>query len=118
MNEDHFGRTIDEFEEDIEESMRYPQDDEGIITRRSFLDFLPQRRTLIFGGAGILLLIILIALFSGGNSEISKKDLTAISTRVDLLEKRLTRLEEVELKIASLQKRGEKMSKFSGEKIV
>ncbi len=106
MDEDHFKRTIDEFEEEIDESMGYSPNDESIIPRKSFLDLIFQRRTLILVGAGILLLIILIALFSGGSSELSKKDLTAISTRVDLLEKRLTRLEEAALGIATLQKQG------------
>ena len=106
MNEDHFELTIDEFEEAVDESMGYSPKEERIMPRKSFLDFMPQRRVLIFVGAGIVLLVILIALFSGGSSELSKKDLTAISMRVDLLEKRLTRLEEAELRIATLQKQG------------
>ena len=115
MDEDHFERSIDEFEEEIDEGMGYSQNDEEIIPRKSFLDFMTQRRTLIFVGAGILLLVILIALFSGGSSELSKKDLTTIITRVDLLEKRLTRLEEVELRIATLQKQGNMLQQSMGE---
>lgn len=106
MNEDRFERGIDEFEEEIDEGMEYSQYDEGIMPRKSLLDFIPRRRSLIFGGTAILLIVILIALFSGGNSDLSKKDLIGISTRVDLLEERLTRLEEVELRIATLQKQG------------
>lgn len=115
MNEDHFERRINEFEEDFEESMGYSQNDERIIPRKSLLDFIPQRRTLILGGAGILLLVILIALFSGGSSELSRKNLTVISTRIDLLEKRLTRLEEAELRIATLQKQGKRLQQSMGE---
>lgn len=115
MNEDHFERTIDDFEEEIDEGMGYSQNDEGIIPRKSFLDTIPQRRALILGVAFILLLVILIALFSGGSSELSKKDLIAISTRVDLLEKRLTRLEEAELRIATLQKQEKRLQKSLGE---
>jgi LysM repeat protein len=115
MNEDHFERRMDEFEEAIDESMGYSPNDESIMPRKSFLDFMPQRKTLLLGGAGILLLVILFALFSGGSSELSKKDLIAISTRVDLLEKRLTRLEEVELRIATLQKQGNMLQQSMGE---
>jgi LysM repeat protein len=115
MNEDHFERRIDEFEEAINESMGYSPNDEGIMPRKSFFDFVHQRKPLILGGAGILLLVILIAFFSGGSSELSKKDLIAISTRVDLLEKRLTRLEEVELRIATLQKQGKRLQQSMGE---
>jgi len=115
MNEDHFERRIDEFDEAIDEDMEYSLNDERIVPRKSFLDFMPKKRALIFGGAGILLLVILIALFSGGSSELSRKDLAAISTRIDLLEKRLTRLEEVELRIATLQKQGKRLQQSMGE---
>ena len=115
MNEDRFEREIDEFDEEIDEGMGYSQYDEGIMPRKSLLDFIPQRRTLIFGGTAILLIVILIALFSGGSSELSKKDLIGISTRVDLLDKRLTRLEEVELRIATLQKQGKMLERSLGE---
>lgn len=115
MNEDHFERRINEFEEEVEERMGYSQDDEMIMPKKSLLDYIPQTRTLILGGAGILLLVILIALFSGGSSELSKKDLTVISTRIDLLEKRLTRLEEAELRIATLQNQGKRLQQSMGE---
>lgn len=115
MNEDHFERRINEFEEEIDEDMGYSPNDERIIPRKSFLDFIPKRKILILGGAGILLLVILIALFSGGSSELSRKDLTVISTRIDLLEKRLTRLEEAELRIATLQNQGKRLQQSMGE---
>jgi hypothetical protein len=72
--------------------------------RNPFLEFLSQRRIVILAGAAILLFVILIALFSGTSSELSKKDLTAISTRIDLLERRLIRIENVEPVIPTLQK--------------
>jgi len=114
MNEDHFERTGDELEEALDESMGYSPHDERIMHRKSFLDLMLQRRTLILVGAGILFFIILIALLSGGNSELSKKDLAGISARLDLLEKRLTRLEEVELRIATLQKQGTMLEQSMG----
>jgi LysM repeat protein len=115
MDEDHFGRRMDEFEEELDENMGYSPDDEMIMQKKSLLGYMPQTKTLILGGAGILILVILIALFSGGRSEPSKKDLAVISTRVDLLEKRLTRLEEVELRIATLQKQGKTLQQSIGE---
>lgn len=105
MNED-LDREMKEFGDDIADNLGYSRKDYNTRGRKSIFNFKPQRKTLILGGAGILLLIILIALFSGDGSELSKKDLTTISARVDLLEKRLTRLEEVQLKIASLEKHG------------
>jgi len=51
------------FEEQITNDMRYSLDDEDVPRRKSFLDFTSQRKTLILGGIGVLLLIVLIALF-------------------------------------------------------
>jgi LysM repeat protein len=114
MNEDDFGRTRDELEEALDESMVYSPPDEKIRHRKSFLDLMLQRGTLILVGSGILFFIILIALLSGGNNELSKEDLTGISARIDLLEKRLTRLEEIELRIATLQKQGTMLEQSLG----
>jgi len=104
MNEDYFDRTVEDFDAEPDDDMGYSPRDESATRQKSFLGF--STKILIFGGAVILLIVILIALFSGGDSEVSTKDVAAVSTRVDLLENRLTRLEEVELRIASLQEQG------------
>ncbi len=114
MNEDDFDKTRDELEEALDESMGYSPHNERVMHRKSFLDLMLQRGTLILVGAGILFFIILIALLSGGNSELSKEDLAGISARIDLLEKRLTRLEEMELRIATLQKQGTMLEQSIG----
>lgn len=103
MNE-NLDNEVKEFEEQIADDLDYTQKDENIRRRKSIIDFKPQRKTLILGGAGILLLIILIALFSGGDSKLSTGDLTSIQVRVDQLENRLKRLEGIEARIASLEK--------------
>lgn len=115
MKEDYFDRTIEEFEGEADENRGYSPRHERIDARKSSPDFWARNKTLIFVGAGILLIVILIALFSGGNSELSPKDFTAISTRVDFLENRLTRLEEMELRIASLQEQGNMLRQSLGE---
>lgn len=74
--------------------------------------FKVKRRTLIFGGVGILLLIVLTVLFFRGGSELTTKDLAALQVRVDLLEKRLTRLEQAEMKLAKLEKQGKGLQQF------
>jgi LysM repeat protein len=114
MNEDYFERRRNDFDEE-DESIGYSPRHRRIKRRSSFFDFLSQRKTLIFAGAATLLIIILVALFSGENNELSQKDLTALSTRVDLLENRLTRLEEVELRIASLQEQENNLRQSLGE---
>jgi len=93
-----------EFRKEIADELGHAQKDENIHSHRAFLGSKPAKKILILGGAGILLLIVLIALFSGGDKKLSTEDLTSIRVRLDILAKRLTRLERVELRIASLEK--------------
>lgn len=103
------------FEEQIANNLRYSLEDEDVSRRRSFIDFTSQRKTLIFGGIGVLLLIVLIALFFGGGDTLSKKDLVSLKARLDSLEDRLTRFEGVEIRVASLEKKGEELEKSMAE---
>jgi len=62
----------------------------------------PQKKSLIFGAAGALLLIILlIVFFGGGGDDKASKELDAVKSRLEGLEKRLARIEAVEPKITS-----------------
>jgi len=93
-----------EFEEQIADDLGYTRKDENTRRRKSILNFNPQRKTLILGGAGILILIVLIALFSGGDNKLSTGDLSSIQVKLDQLENRLTHLEGMEARIASLER--------------
>jgi len=107
---ENLDKEMKEFREEIADGLRDTPKDEATRRHGTSLAFKPQRKILILGGVGIvLLLIIVIALFSGGGNELFTGDLTSIQVRVDLLEKRLTRLEGVELRIASLEKQEKEM---------
>jgi hypothetical protein len=108
MNE-NLDNEMKEFEEQIADDLDYTQKDENIRRRKSILNFNPRRKTLILGGAGILILIVLIAIFSGGDNKLSTGDLTSIQVRVDQLENRLTRLEAIKARIASLEKQEKRL---------
>ena len=103
------------FEEQITNDMRYSLEDEDVPRRKSFLDFTSQRKTLILGGIGVLLLIVLIALFFGGGDTLSKKDLASFKARFDQLEDRITRFEGVELRVASLEKKEQELEQSMAE---
>jgi LysM repeat protein len=86
--------------DDLEEGMR------GDRPRRrlrgeSGLD--PQKKSLILGAAGAVLLIILLMVFFGGGDKNAAKELDAVKSRLDGLEKRLVRVEGVEQKISSME---------------
>lgn len=106
---------MEDFEEEIADGIEYDFEEEDIPSRRSFLDFISQRKPLILGGIGVLLLIVLIALFFGGGDTLSEKDLTSFEARLDSLEERLTRFEWVEVKVTSLEKRQEELEQYMAE---
>jgi LysM repeat protein len=56
-------------------------------------------------GVGILLVIILLALFFRGPNGASKEDVSIVRNRLDQLEKRLASLDATEKKISSLENR-------------
>jgi LysM repeat protein len=115
MNEDRFEDLRDELGGAMDEDTGYSSRNRRTRHRSPFLDFFYQRRISILVGAGILLLVILIALFSGTDSEVSKDDLTAIGMRIDLLEKKLIRIEGIESAIPVLEKQETTLRQSLGE---
>jgi len=103
------------FEEQIANNMRYSLDDEDVPRSKSFLDFASQKKPLILGGIGVLLLIVLIALFFGGGETLSKKDFATFEARLDQFEDRITRFEGVEMRLASLERKEQELEKSLAE---
>ena len=103
MNE-NTDKEMKEFKEQIAGDLGYTRKGKNIRRRRTFLDFNPQRKILILVGAGIVLLVALIAIFSGVSNNHSTEDLISIRLELDRLEDRLTRLEGMEVRIAFLEK--------------
>jgi LysM repeat protein len=73
------------------------------VRRRIPAGFNPELRSLVFWGAGVLILIILIALIFGGNSEDLSKEIHSIKARLDQIEKRLITPEDTGHKITGLE---------------
>ena len=80
---------MDDLINDLAEDVKENQSSRIIRERRSSLQILSQGKILLFGGAGLLVLIVLVLLlFLGGNGD-SKEDLSLIQTRLTLLEARI-----------------------------
>jgi LysM repeat protein len=114
MNED-LDREIEEFREEFADGSGYAQKKERTGTWRAIIDFVPEMKFLILGGAGILLVIIIIALLLGGGSEISRKDLNALSARVGALENGLLHLGRIERRVAHLEQQEKRLQQSVGE---
>lgn len=110
MNES-LDEEMKKFREEIADDMGYSQKEGNTHPHRALPGFKSQRKILTLVGAGIILLIVLIAIFSGGDKKLSMEALTPIQVRLDLLEKRLTRLEGAELRIASLERQEKALEK-------
>ena len=103
MNE-NTDKEMKEFDEQIADDLGFKQKGKNIRRRKTFLDSNPRGKILILVGAGILILVVLIAIFSGGDNNHATEDLTSIRLELDRLEDRLTRLEGMEVRIAFLEK--------------
>ena len=104
-----------QFREEIADDMGHARKNKNILRRKAPRDSQPQRKILILGGAGILLLIVLIAIFFGNGNELSTEDLPAIQARLNQLEKRLTHLEGIEDKIVFLAKQEKELLDYVTE---
>jgi len=79
-------------------------DDEDPGRDRPYGDPGSQKKFLILGGIGILLLILLIIVFFGTSDRSSSEELTTLKTKINRIGARLTQLDEIENRIALLQK--------------
>ena len=113
--DNNIDNEMEDFEEQFANNIKYNLEDNNIPRKRSFPDFISRRKTLILIGVGVFFLIVLIALFFGGSNNLSEKYLTSLKTRVDLLEKILTRFEGMELRVASLEKKENKLEQSIAE---
>jgi len=72
-------------------------------------DSKSQRRYLVFSAIGIVVLIVILVLFSGGDNEVSVEDFNTMKAKLGELEKKLTELEGIDLKIVRLEKQVKKL---------
>jgi LysM repeat protein len=91
---------VEEMSEDLERTMRM---DKPPRRQRGDQGFDFQKRSLILGGVGLVVVIILLlAIFSGGDKTVTK-EMNALKARLDVLEKRLARVEGSEQKLAAVE---------------
>lgn len=83
--------------------------DEDFPHRRVSTDTKAHGKTIILWAVGILIFVAIMSFLFGGGSEVSKEELDAVKTRLDLLEKRAANLEGVEGRIAHLEKGDKKL---------
>jgi len=103
MNE-NLDKEMKEFGGKIADDLEHTRKNKNIRRRKAPRVLQPQRKLLILGATGILLLLALIAIFFRNGNELSTEGLPTIQARLSQLAKRITRLEGMEDKILFLDK--------------
>lgn len=90
---------MEDMAEDLERTIRT----ERPLRRQRDQGMDPQKKAILFGGAGAVILIILLAVFFGGGDKGASKEMTTVKSRLDALEKRLSKMESSEQKVSALE---------------
>lgn len=114
MNE-NLDKEMKRLEKETGDDLRHARKDEYMRRRKAPHVLQPQRKILILGGAGALLLIVLIAIFFVYGNELSTEDPSTIQARLKQLGERLTRLEGMEDKIVFLDKQEKDLLNYVAE---
>ncbi|MFB0520243.1 MAG: hypothetical protein ACETWD_02305, partial [Desulfatiglandales bacterium] len=112
---DNLDNEMKEFGEEIADGLGYTRKDEAVRRRRTSIALTSQRKILALGGAGILLLIILIALFSRGGNKLPPEDLPSVQVRLNQLEERISRLEGMKDKIVFIEQQEKELQQSIAE---
>ena len=121
--DDDLDNAMEEFRQEIADAQGYRQrdggaKDEDMSRTKGPLNLKTPRKILIYGGIGILFLILLIALFSGSGDKSFKDDLLFIKAKFDQIEGRLTHIEEIEVKVAHLEKQQKELQQSIKKAVV
>jgi LysM repeat protein len=80
-----------------------PMENKKAARRRTSLDLKSQGWGIVFGGVGVLILITIFILVSGGDDKGSTEDFNSIKAGIGRIEKRISRLEAVEKRASRLE---------------
>ena len=108
---ENLDKEIKEIRKEIAADLGYRRKDKTFRHRRVSLDLKSHRKALILGGVGLLLMIVLIALFSGHSNKVFTENPAFGEKRARLsqLEETITRLEEIEKAIILLEDQGKEL---------
>jgi len=108
---ENLDKEVKVLRKEIAADLGYRRKDKTFRHRRVSLHFKSHRRLLILGGMGLLLMIVLIALFSGDRNKLFTEKPTSTKKQeiLNQLEERITRLEGIEKKITLLEKQGKEL---------
>jgi LysM repeat protein len=115
--DDDLDKAMEDFRQEIADAQGYGQGNEGArgghtAHTKTSTNPLANRKNLIYGGIGVLILIFLIALFSGSGDKSFKDDLLFIKAKFEQVESKLAHIEELGAKVAHLEKQQKELQQF------
>ena len=117
MDQD-FEKEMEELKKERAENLKRGRGKKNMRLSTSPARLNPEARYLVLSAIGVFALVVILVLFSKGDSGIHVEDYHIFKTKIGDLEKRLTELEETEQKIAHLQRQVKElersMSKSTG----
>ena len=109
-------KEISELRKEIADELGYTRKDKTARRRGTSLTLRPYGRILILGAAGVLLVVALFALSSGGRNKRPPDNLTSTNqATLGRLEQRIARLEGIREKIELLERRDRELQKSLAE---
>jgi len=94
---------MDEFREVFAKDQRRTRPNKHAGGPGFLANFKPEGRHLVMGAVGAFVLILVLILLFGGGSDVSSEAFNALKSEFDGMEKRLTKLEAIDQKLASLE---------------
>jgi cell division protein FtsB len=110
--DDNQDEEIQEFMEEIADDLGFTPEHKETRGQKASNGHRVSKKTLFLGAVCIVLLILLIALLLRGDTGLSRKDLTPIQVKLDLLDERLKRLEGMESRIGFLENQETELQQF------
>ena len=101
-------KAVQEFMEEIAEDLGYSPKREKRAIHGRLTEFGWVKKSVIFAGAGVILLILIIVGFSTMGSKISRDDLAPMQGELEEIKERIIALEGVERRLSLLEKQTEK----------
>ncbi|MBN2123177.1 MAG: LysM peptidoglycan-binding domain-containing protein [Deltaproteobacteria bacterium] len=90
---------MDDMSDELERTVRT----ERPFRRQKDQGMDPQKKAIIFGGTGAVILIVLLAVFFGGADKGASKEMNTVKARLDALEKRLAKSASSDQKVSGLE---------------
>lgn len=109
--------SVQEFMDEIVGDLRYTPKRKKTALSARLTELGRENKTIIFAGAGIVLLILIIAHFAAMGNKVSREDLAPMQGELQELKERIIALEGVERRLSLIEKQTEKSIQTSNRKI-